>query len=74
MNTTAPDVNAPLSLNGSGKATSFLQQAAHITSGMYLQTPGSTDLVHYLIHSILPDPALRDEMLVAGQENVCVSL
>lgn len=53
--------------------SSFLQQAAHITNGVYLSASPINQnerLIHYLVHSLLPEPAVRKEMLVSSHDTV----
>ncbi|BFZ60272.1 RNA polymerase II transcription factor B subunit 4 [Saitoella coloradoensis] len=65
--------------NSRASSTSFLQQAADATSGLYLSLPlspsrppppSSPSLLQYLLHLFLPPPPLRPSLLLPLQSNV----
>lgn len=56
---------------GTDISAPFLQQAAFITGGVYLNTADSSSVVHYLTHAVLPNPDHRKLVKVSSQEGVC---
>ncbi|CED85567.1 RNA polymerase II transcription initiation/nucleotide excision repair factor TFIIH, subunit TFB4 [Phaffia rhodozyma] len=53
-----------------GSDAIFLQQAAHLTGGIYLRTPKRTALLQYLMMTFLPSRPLRQHLLLPSQERV----
>ncbi|RUP15723.1 TFIIH subunit Tfb4/p34 [Jimgerdemannia flammicorona] len=53
-----------------GEDTVFLQQAAHITSGIYLKVEDPQSLLQYLMFTFLPDRYSRNYLCLPGQDQV----
>ncbi|KAJ3381735.1 RNA polymerase II transcription factor B subunit 4 [Lobulomyces angularis] len=48
----------------------FLQQAAYLTSGVYVKVEYPERLIHYLMHSFLPNSSMRETLALRSGDQV----